>query len=139
MLSRFDDTTVQQEDVILTTKRSYMKEILIRQLSESDDLNNFDFLGSAFFSKFSSSLSTGGMAHVSASLDDRTASNVGDIELHVNSHGNFPAMSMEDNHLGDQLGGSHHSGQDEPVLDEREVSQYFQFDKNDTSRRKSSH
>ena len=62
MLSRFDDTTVIESDVILTTKRSYQKEILVRQLVKSAALAKarFDFRASPYFSNFSAALSTGG-------------------------------------------------------------------------------
>ena len=34
MLSRFDDTEIMEEDIVLTTRRSYHREILVRQLSK---------------------------------------------------------------------------------------------------------
>ena len=60
MLSIFDDNEVEQEDVILTARRSMMREILIRQLSKCADLAGFDFYGSDYFSKYQTSLQTQG-------------------------------------------------------------------------------
>jgi len=43
MLSRFDDTEIASEDVILTARRSHQREILVQQLSQFADLATFDF------------------------------------------------------------------------------------------------
>ena len=38
MLSRFDESEIHEEDVILTARRSLMREILVKQLAQSHDL-----------------------------------------------------------------------------------------------------
>ena len=54
MLSRFDDTEIMEQDVILTSKRSYQRELLIKQLIQSEELGSagFDFENSAYFRKY---------------------------------------------------------------------------------------
>ena len=39
MLSRFDDSEILEEDVILTSKKSNQREILVKQLIKSEALN----------------------------------------------------------------------------------------------------
>ena len=58
MLSRFDDTVIEKEDVVLTARRSKQTEILVKQLSRCSDLAQFDFHASPYFSKYMLSLST---------------------------------------------------------------------------------
>lgn len=51
MLSRFDNTQVMESDIILTTRRSNMREVLVKQLKNSPELiaSNFHFAGSTYF------------------------------------------------------------------------------------------
>ena len=75
MLSRFDDSQIMEQDVILTTKRSLMKEILIRMLCTSDEMTStgFDFHSSPFFARYAPQYSQGAIAHISSSYDDQRA------------------------------------------------------------------
>ena len=59
MLSRFDDTQVMEQDVILTTRRSNMREVFAKQLARSPDLirAGFNFAGSPYFQKYTNTLS----------------------------------------------------------------------------------
>ena len=43
MLSRFDGTVIMEDDVILTSRRSYMREVLVRQLKRSHAVNSAGF------------------------------------------------------------------------------------------------
>ena len=61
MLSRFDDTEIVAEDVILTARRSLQREILVAQLGRWSDLANFDFHNSPYFSRYILHLNTQGM------------------------------------------------------------------------------
>ena len=51
MLSRFDNTQVMESDLILTTRRSNMREVLVKQLKNSPELiaTNFNFAASTYF------------------------------------------------------------------------------------------
>ena len=35
MLSRFDESEIHEEDIILTSRRSYQREVLVKQLAKS--------------------------------------------------------------------------------------------------------
>ena len=54
MLSRFDDTTVLDDDLILTSRRSYQRQILVKLLYRHPELSNqgFDFSKSLYFTNY---------------------------------------------------------------------------------------
>ena len=51
MLSRFDDTTIMDDDIILTSRRSFQRQILVKMLTKYPDLSNsgFNFAASPYF------------------------------------------------------------------------------------------
>ena len=84
MLSRFDDTEIIAEDVILTARRSLQREILVAQLGRWSDLANFDFHKSPYFSRYMLYLNTQGMHNANAflaqSVEYDSSSKLADIE-----------------------------------------------------------
>ena len=58
MLSRFDDTVVMDEDIILTSRRSKQRDVLVKQLSKCADMNNrgFNFAKSPYFNRYLTTL-----------------------------------------------------------------------------------
>ena len=84
MLSRFDDTEIIAEDVILTARRSLQREILVAQLGRWSDLADFDFHKSPYFSRYMLYLNTQGMHNANAflaqSVEYDSTSKLADIE-----------------------------------------------------------
>ena len=59
MLSRFDDTQMMEHDIILTSRRSRMREVLVKQLKASPELirAGFNFADSPYFQNYTNTLS----------------------------------------------------------------------------------
>lgn len=136
MLSRFDESEIFEEDVILTTRRSYQREILVRQLFRSRALNtaNYAFEENMYFQKYVTMLRTAKnnqQAMLSNSLEQlqhtpmlQASNKDGEEASQHNVTSSLNQNEMQP--LG--LGYSVDNTKDENILSDGEDDGYFKFD-----------